>query len=223
MEEYYRQRADEYEEIYGRDDPVRQREQRGIAEALRETFRGRNVIEIACGTGFWTYYLSETALRITGTDILEDVLEIAGRKQYGCPVTFCMADAYNLAFRDKVFGGGVAGFWFSHIPKDQIDSFIDGLHRILKDGAKVLMADNVYIPGIGGELVKREHDENTYKLRKLKDGSEYLVLKNYYTVAELTEIYSRHVSSFKMSNIFTGNCFWHLIYEVKGIETSPRQ
>lgn len=34
---------------------------------------GRRVLEVACGTGYWTKTLSETAERIVAKDIGEDV------------------------------------------------------------------------------------------------------------------------------------------------------
>ena len=214
MEDYYRRRAEEYEEIYHRDDPVRQEEQKKIANAVKETLRGRRVLEIACGTGYWTQFLSETAQSIVATDVVQEVLEIAKRKQYKCPVSFRIEDAYNLSFEANSFDGGLANFWFSHIPKDRIDSFLKDFHRVLRNGSRVFIADNVYIPGIGGELVIKEGDKNTYKLRKLKDGSKNLILKNYFSVEELVEIFSRHVKGFSRENVVYSNCFWYITYEL---------
>ncbi len=214
MEDYYRRRAEEYEEIYHRDDPVRQEEQTKIANAVKETLRGRRVLEIACGTGYWTQFLSETAQSIVATDVVQEVLEIAKRKQYKCPVSFRIEDAYNLSFETNSFDGGLANFWFSHIPKDRIDSFLKDFHRVLQNGSRVFIADNVYIPGIGGELVIKEGDKNTYKLRKLKNGSKNLILKNYFSVEELVKIFSRDVKGFSRENVVYGNCFWYITYEL---------
>jgi len=215
MEDYYRRRAEEYEEIYHRDDPDRQEEQRKIANKLKETLRGKRVLEIACGTGYWTQFLSETAQSIVATDVVQEVLEIAKRKHYGCPVSFRIENAYNLSFEEDSFNGGLANFWFSHIPKDKIDSLLKGFHRILQSESRVFMAENVYIPGVGGKLIKKEGDKNTYKLRKLKDGSENLVLKNYFSTNELLNIFSKHVKRFNRENIFYGNCFWYITYELR--------
>jgi len=77
MEEYYRRCAEEYEEIYQRSDPVWRQELNKIADALRQVFKGRRVLEIACGTGYWTQLLSETAQSIVAPDILQEMLEIA--------------------------------------------------------------------------------------------------------------------------------------------------
>lgn len=214
MEVYYAKRAEEYEEVYRRDDLVRREEQRKLADTLRNTLRGRRVLEVACGTGYWTQFLSETAQSIVATDILHKVLEIAKSKQYECPVSFRLEDAYKLSFEDDAFDGGLANFWFSHVPRKRIDLFLKGFHRVLRNGSAIFMADNVYVPGVGGELVAKEGEEDTYKLRRLKDGSEIVVLKNYFSVGELIEIFSRHAEGFSKENVFYGSCFWYVTYEL---------
>ena len=62
---YYRKRAKEYEQIYYRADPIRQEEQLRIISTIQTILKGRDVLEIACGTGFWTQFLSDTAKQIT--------------------------------------------------------------------------------------------------------------------------------------------------------------
>jgi ubiquinone/menaquinone biosynthesis C-methylase UbiE len=215
MEEYYRRRAEEYDEMYYRNDPVWQGELNKVAEALQATLRSRNVLEIACGTGYWTQVLSETAQSIVATDIVQEMLKIAQRKHYRCPISFRKEDAYNLPFEDKSFDGGLANFWLSHVPKSRIHSFLKGFHRVLQSGSKVFMADNVYVPGIGGKLVTREGEEDTYKLRSLKNGSEHLVLKNYVLAEELIEIFRNYDRGFSRENAIYGEYFWYLIYELR--------
>lgn len=67
--DYYRKRAREYEEVYLKTDPYRQEEQKLIANTIRASLKKRDVIDIACGTGWWDLFLSETAKSITGLDI----------------------------------------------------------------------------------------------------------------------------------------------------------
>jgi ubiquinone/menaquinone biosynthesis C-methylase UbiE len=215
MEDYYRRRAEEYEEIYYRSELVTQEEIKKIANTLKERLKGRRVLETACGTGYWTQVLSETAQSIVAIDIAQEMLEIAKRKKYRCPVSILREDAYNLSFEDGLFDGGFANFWLSHIPKSRIDSFLKGFHRVLQSGSIILMADNIYVPGLGGKLVTKEDDENTYKLRTLKDGSECLILKNYFSVDELIEIFSRYARKFGRENVFYGNRYWCVVYELK--------
>ena len=210
--EYYRRRAGEYEDIYGWMDPDRHREQEKLAAAIRDSLRGRDVLEVARGTGWWTRILSESAKSIVATDLGEEVMEIAKEKEYGCPVTFKKEDAYNLSFQNSSFDGGLAFSWFSHIPHDLIDAFLTEFHRVLGKGSRVFIADNVYVQGIGGELDRREGDPNTYKIRSLKDGGVFTIVKNYFSVEDLGEIFRRHVEGFSEDNVRHGKCFWNVDY-----------
>ena len=139
-------------------------------------------------------------------------MEIAKEKEYGCPVTFKHEDAYNLSFMDGSFNGGLAFSWFSHIPRDLIDAFLKEFHRVLGEGSRAFIADNVYVQGIGGELEEREGDPNTYKIRTLKDGRVFTIVKNYFSVEDLVEIFGRHVEGFSESNVRHGKCFWYVDY-----------
>jgi ubiquinone/menaquinone biosynthesis C-methylase UbiE len=212
INEYYSKRAQEYEQIYQRNDPIRQSEQNKIAEEIKKVFHNKRVLEIACGTGFWTAFLSEVAKEIVAIDNSDEVLEIAQHKKYRCPADFQKCDAYNLPFPARSFDGGLASFWFSHIPKEKIKLFLDGFHRVLLDKAIVFMADNVFNEGIGGKLVRVKGENNTYKIRILRSGEKYRVLKNYYSRKEIVNIFSKSVN---LLDIYFGNCFWYVCYEVK--------
>jgi ubiquinone/menaquinone biosynthesis C-methylase UbiE len=216
MEEYYRRRARVFdEELYKGRDFVRQKELQRIADVSKEALKARRVLDVACGTAYWTEIVSETAQSIVGTDFAKEMLEIAEEKQFKCPVSFCKADVFSLPFRNDSFNGGMADFWFSHIPREKIESFLEHFHRLLESESLVVMADNVYIAGIGGEFVKKEGDINTYKMRKLGDGSEHLVLKNYFSVDELVRIFARHARGFGRKNVFYGKYYWYLLYKLK--------
>jgi len=67
--EYYRARAPEYEQIYYRDDAQRRSELEAEAATLRKVTEGKNVLELACGTGYWTKIMSEVAISITAVDL----------------------------------------------------------------------------------------------------------------------------------------------------------
>lgn len=210
--EYYARRAGEYEEIYGWRGPDRHREQEMLAMAIRDSLRGRDVLEVACGTGWWTRIMSESARSIRATDLREEVMEIAKAKEHGCSVTFKQEDAYNLSFRDDSFNGGLAFSWFFHIPLGFIDAFLEEFHRVRGEGSRVLIADNVYVQEIGGEIEKREGDPNTYKISTLKDGGVFTIVKNYFSVEDLVKIFGRHEEEFSESNVRHGNCFWYVDY-----------
>ena len=59
MERYYAARACRYEKVY--DTPARARDIAEIEHHLKERFAGLRVLEVACGTGFWTRRVADTA------------------------------------------------------------------------------------------------------------------------------------------------------------------
>ena len=61
MYTYYGNRASEYEAVYNREDPVRQAEQKMLEQKLKEICNRRKVLEVACGTGYWTKYVAGVA------------------------------------------------------------------------------------------------------------------------------------------------------------------
>jgi len=211
MVKYYRDRAKEYEEIYEWRDPNRQEEQDLMEKTLKEIFTGRKVLDIGCGTGYWTQRISETAESILGIDINEAVLEIARSKEYGCPTEYRLMDAYNMEFEGR-FTGTLATFMLSHVLKEDIPAWLEYLHTVLEPGARVFIGDNTFIEGVGGKLQTKSNDPNTYKLRTLNDGSQHLIVKNYFTEKELVELFSEHSKGIEEKNVFMGKCFWWISY-----------
>src|SRR3954468_16065949 len=78
---YYSKRAAEYEAIYQK--PERQSDLRELEHLLQEDLRGRDILEIACGTGYWTERVAPIANSIFALDINESVLQIAREKRIG--------------------------------------------------------------------------------------------------------------------------------------------
>ncbi len=181
---YYRRRAAEYEAIYAK--PERQADLAALGRLIPERLRGAQVLEVACGTGYWTQRIAASAARVLATDLAEEPMRIARAKDYAGNVAFAEADAYALGDLGS-FDGAFAGFWWSHVPRQRIDAFLGSLHGCLAPGARVLLLDNRYVPGSSTAISSVDAGSNTYQLRRLGDGSEVRVLKNFPTQAELRE------------------------------------
>jgi SAM-dependent methyltransferase len=207
---YYEQRAHEYEAIYRRDDPVRQAEQDAIADALRAHLAGRRVLEIACGTGYWTGVIASVADAVVAIDAAPAMLAIARHRGLDpARVGFRSADAYNLAAVTGDFDAAVANFWLSHVPRRRLEPFLQQLHTRLGSGARIFMADNVLVASVGGELVSRRDSDDTYKRRTLSDGTTREIVKNYFTEHELRALLAPHAREL---DIHVGQCFWWVRY-----------
>src|SRR6185295_2759445 len=142
---YYAQRASEFERVYEK--PERQSELQKLRDYIEQTFVGMDVLEIACGTGYWTQVLARSAASVVATDLTEEVLAIARSKNLGPKVTLQNADAYALPAFSQSFNAGLSAFWWSHIPRARLRDFVIGFHRALAPGARVVFMDNVYADG----------------------------------------------------------------------------
>ncbi|MBU6401864.1 MAG: methyltransferase domain-containing protein [Verrucomicrobia bacterium] len=213
LPEYYSHRAPEYEAMWRRNDPVRQAEQAAIVGAMRTWFRGRRVLEVACGTGYWTQFLVPSAERVCGIDVSAQMLALARAKPLPPEkVTWLQADAYSLSAVPGQFDAGLANFWFSHVPRTRLGEFLAGFHRRIGAAAVVFMADNVFVPGLGGECVTVPGSQDTFKRRELADGSKHIVLKNYYDADRLRRILEPWSAAL---SVRVGQCFWWVQYQVR--------
>jgi demethylmenaquinone methyltransferase/2-methoxy-6-polyprenyl-1,4-benzoquinol methylase len=184
MQAYYAQRAKEYERIYEK--PERQADLAKLRADIPALFEGETVLEIACGTGYWTPLIAARAKSVLALDYAAETLEIARSKAYERRnVDFQRADAYDLPAWPQRFSACYAGFWWSHIPLERIDAFLAGLHERLTPGARVVFMDNLYVEGNSTPLARRDAAGNTYQERRLADGSRHEVLKNFPAEGEL--------------------------------------
>jgi 2-polyprenyl-3-methyl-5-hydroxy-6-metoxy-1,4-benzoquinol methylase len=177
---------------------------------LKETVTGRTVLEVACGTGYWTAIAAQTAKKIVAIDTTKQMLDVAREK--GLPeekVDFRLYDAYSLDAIGELFDAGIANFWLSHVPKARLTEFLSAFHKNMRTNARIFTADNVYMPGIGGKLIHKPNSTDTFKLRQLQNGSKHEVLKNYYNENQLREILSPHC---KQLDLTFASCFWWAKY-----------
>lgn len=183
MADYYARRAAEYERVYAK--PERQTELRALETSLAAVFEGRRVLEIACGTGWWTPFGAARCARWLATDLNLQTMAIARAKPLPPGrVEFRALDAYALdGLNSETFDAAFAGFWWSHVPLARLPGWLEHLHARLEPGARVLMLDNRFVPGSSLPISRRDADGNTYQQRRLDDGSEHEVVKNFPTLA----------------------------------------
>jgi len=209
--DYYAKRAKEYELIY--DKPERQADLLELKKVLKAVFSNEEVIEIACGTGYWTQSVAETAFSILATDINGQVIDLAKAKRYfKNNVSFDIADSYTLSNIQPTFTAGFGGFIWSHIPVERLGPFLETLHSKIKAGGKIVFIDNNYVEGNSTPISKTDSRGNTYQHRLLKDGTGYLVLKNFPTQAQIRTLLKNKTVNIEFKQL---EYFWYLIYNKK--------
>ena len=99
---YYAQRAAEYERIYAK--PERQADLATLRARIGKIFKGKRVLELACGTGYWTDVIAGTAVQVTALDLNEEVLAIARTKPNASRVSFVRGSVYEIPDLDNFLG-----------------------------------------------------------------------------------------------------------------------
>lgn len=211
MVDYYARRAAEYERIYEKSE--RQSELCELRQFIESTFAGQHVLEIACGTGYWTEPLARTVASVVATDLNEEVLAIARSKPIDPKkAAFKSADAYALPIFPRRFTAGLAAFWWSHIPKPKIAGFLRQFHRAFAPGATLVFIDNVYVEGSSTPIARTDEEGNTYQIRYLEDGSTHEVLKNFPSAQELRSAVTQLATEVRIHFL---RYYWILAYVLK--------
>jgi SAM-dependent methyltransferase len=210
IEEYYKKRAHQYEEIYLKEE--RREDISSLKKLLKEFFSGHDVLEVASGTGFWTEAIALTARTVLAVDLSEEMHKIASQKKYPKEnVRFQTEDAYCLDAVTGDFTAGFSGFWWSHVPRPKIPLFLDGLHKKIGKKGLVVFIDNNYIEGVSHPIVFEDDEGNTYQRRSLGGDNEYQIVKNYPTEGE----FHGYLSGIADEMVFRSlTYFWCLSYRI---------
>jgi ubiquinone/menaquinone biosynthesis C-methylase UbiE len=188
MQSYYAARASEYDRVY--DKPERKTDIEAMRRWLPSLFVNSRLLEVACGTGFWTQYIAPLTKQVVALDYAPEVIAIAQSRVSPDKVSFVIGDAYNLPLDMGSFNAAFAGFWFSHVPKRRQREFLSGLSAVIAPGATVVLIDNLYVEGSNHPISEQDSDGNTFQERKLENGSAHRVLKNFPTEQELRQVIS---------------------------------
>ena len=214
MRDYYRRRAPEYEETYAR--PERQTDLVVLREHVAMRFAARRVLDVACGTGYWSASIAREAMSLVGVDANESALALARSKQLRTSTgdaQFIEGDAYALVKKLGRFDAAFVGFFWSHVPRDELARVIDSLHARLTPGARVLILDNDYVEGSSTPIAFTDANGNAWQERSLSDGTTHRVLKNFPARDELMERLAHHAS---FTHWWRFEYFWLFEYRLRG-------
>jgi ubiquinone/menaquinone biosynthesis C-methylase UbiE len=185
MEAYYRERAREYDRFY--EIPERQNDLRRLREWLIAHARGRTILEVAAGTGYWTEVAAPAARAITATDIHPELLALAGKRSLGHHVRLLAADAFALPEFAERFDAGMAHMWWSHVEKQRQQEFLSHFAMRLQPQAVLLMIDQIYVEGLSSPPERQDEWGNEYTIRTVDSGAIYEIIKNYPSPEDLKE------------------------------------
>lgn len=192
---YYRERAAEYDEWWerrGRYDRGPEANARWFSEIdeVRSVFDGlpfdSEVVELASGTGYWTALLAARAIRVTAMDGSPEMIAInrARLGELASAVDYQQVDLFEWQ-PTRRWDGLVFCFWISHVPRDRLGAFFVTCREALTEGGTMFFLDGQRIEestAVDHELPRAEDE---VMLRKLNDGREFRIVKNFYEPSDL--------------------------------------
>lgn len=185
MNEYYNERAAEFDEIYTLGKPpgavtdpeLYMEEARSLGQLVREHCRG-SVLDIPCGTGYWLQFYAANCSSITLVDQSENMLGEGREKALAHGVEsitrVMMSDALEVPLEDRSFDTVLVGFFLSHVTDSQMGPFLHRLRNALKPSGRVLIMDSSWTRYRGS----RPREGTT--VRALNDGRQFEIYKRYF-------------------------------------------
>ncbi len=132
-----------------------------------------SILDVGCGAGVKTRYITQKGFKVTGIDFSEKMIEIARRESPDIP--FEVLDMYELEKHTVKYDGVFAQASLLHIRKERIQEVVSQLRNILVPGGLLYIAvKGIREDGVQ-EDVKKEYDY----------GYEYERFFSYYSLSEL--------------------------------------
>jgi SAM-dependent methyltransferase len=151
-----------------------------VRERIAHLVGGQTVLELACGTGYWTEVIAATADKVLATDILDEMLDRAQRRRFPeGKVAFRRVDGLDLPDDLGTFSCVFIGFWWSHLKRDEQDALLARLRARLGRDVALILLDDVYVEGSSTTIARTDAQGNTYEIVATPDGERLELPKSY--------------------------------------------
>ena len=143
--------------------------------------RGKKVLDLACGTGYGSFFLSLHSQEIIGVDISPEAIQSARKKYQRNNLSFVVSDAMSTPFQDHSFDVIVSFETIEHIKNDL--TFLKEVKRILKqEGLLLLSCPNI--------VWSKKHDiHNPFHFREYTEKSILRLVSSYFKFSSISSQY----------------------------------
>ena len=126
-------------EIWNWESPAgRQRWKRRVQMLSGHLRPGMAILEIGCGTGYFTRELTQRGADIVAIDVSPDLLEIAKAKYSAPNVRYEIQNACALTYADAMFDSVVGSSILHHL---EIEKALREIYRVLKPGGTIYFTE----------------------------------------------------------------------------------
>lgn len=96
------------------------------------------VLEVGCGTGYFTKSIAGTGAKITAIDISPDLIQSAKKAVKSPRVTFLIENAYKMKFKKESFDSIVGSSVLHHL---ELDDALREFYRVLRKGGTLFFTE----------------------------------------------------------------------------------
>lgn len=154
-----------------------------IVDEIQKMERGR-ILDVGCGNGNLFSLLPDGKYELFGVDFSENMIGEA-KRNCGTEATFSVADAEKLPFESDTFDIIVCNASFHHYIHP--DTVLEEMHRVLKDGGKLLIGDP-YMPTVVRSVMNvfiRFSDSGDYHIYGLDEMKRMFVKNGFNPVSSI--------------------------------------
>jgi ubiquinone/menaquinone biosynthesis C-methylase UbiE len=200
LTQYYAVNADNYDQIYA--DEARFDDLDDLQEMVAELFQDHKVLELGCGTAYWTDLIAETAESVYATDIAQEMLDLAATRGLDEDVvTFGQLDAFNLP--DGMEGEYTAVFignLWRHVRREEQEKYLKTLRAKLGKDVLLVVLDESMVDGVT-VIARTDAEGNTFEFLTADDGQRYEIMRNYMTDSTLRKRFANHAKQIRVERL----------------------
>jgi protein-L-isoaspartate O-methyltransferase len=209
--EYYTKTGADSERAYA--EAARQHDLAQMREQAAALLRGHVVLELACGTGYWTDAIAASADSVLAIDINQNMVELARQRTLTAgKVRFRVADAFKLPEDLGEFTAVFAGGWWSSVLREEQDAFLAQLRKRVGKDVLLVLLDEVYVEGESESIARTDAHGNTWQIVLAPDGQRYELPKSYPTDSGLRKRLAGAVREIKIAR---NDYYWLLSSRLK--------
>jgi len=201
LAQYYAVNADNYDQVYGQEERFDDLDD--LQEMIAELFQGHKVLELACGTAYWTELIADVAESVHATDIVPEMIALAETRGLDADVvSFEVMDAFKLP--DGLQGQYTAVFaagWWTHVKREDQDKYLKMLRAKLGKDVLLVLLDSTYVDGVSMVFARTDLEGNTFQILTADDGQRYEVMNNYPTDSTLRKRLAPHAREIRVERL----------------------
>jgi len=137
--------------------------------SLEDQVSGKIVLDAACGVGYGTHILANSATKVYGIDIDKESISYAQKKYVSDNITFEVASVTKLPYEDNYFDVIVSFEIIEHLNKKEQEKFLSEIKRVLKeDGSLIISTPDKTEYSEKEEYINHFHIHEFYNFLKSK-------------------------------------------------------